>query len=221
VEIRVADDGTGMPSEIQGRIFEPFFTTKSADEGTGLGLAMVRTFVERSGGAICVESAPGEGTRFTLRFPVTGQAGTGRPGDSRGTPQRSPAPPPRVVLLVENDELVRRSAERILEDAGHRVIAACSAADAALALCEHSLDEIDVVVTDIVMPGMSGTELADVLTQRRPEISVVLMSGHADPDQSALDSRRHELNVLAKPFTPESLLERVERSRPAGARGVD
>lgn len=206
--IRVCDTGTGMTQEVMARIFEPFFTTKRPGEGTGLGLANVYGIVKQSGGFIFVDSAPGEGTRFTLYFPI-----------HRGEEPRRPDPqaessPPRngqgVVLLVEDEAPVRTFASRALRMRGFTVIEAESAEDALKRLDDPAL-EVDVFVTDVVMPGMDGPSWVRKALEDRPNVRVIFVSGYAE-DSLAEDQLRIPNSVfLPKPFSLNDLTATVHR----------
>nr|WP_259444883.1 ATP-binding protein [Neotabrizicola shimadae] len=206
--IRVCDTGTGMSQEVMARIFEPFFTTKRPGEGTGLGLANVYGIVKQSGGFIFVDSTPGEGTCFTLYFPL-----------HRGEePRRAEAPaetaPPRigqgVVLLVEDEAPVRTFASRALRMRGFTVIEAASAEDALKRLDDPAL-EVDVFVTDVVMPGMDGPSWVRKALEDRPNVRVIFVSGYAE-DSLAEDQLRIPNSVfLPKPFSLNDLTTTVHR----------
>lgn len=197
----ITDSGSGMTEEVQARIFEPFFTTKAPGKGTGLGLASVRVIVRQCGGDITVRSAPGNGSTFTMFLPLergsttllpTAQANRTLPGGSE------------TILLVEDEESVRAVARRILEKRGYRVLTARRAEDA-LTMEEKFTGAIDLLLTDIMMPGMNGSQLAGAMRARRPVIPVLYMSGYADKSVFGgypLDESQH---FLHKPFTAESL----------------
>jgi len=204
VLLEVADTGHGMDAATRGRIFEPFFTTKEIGKGTGLGLATVHGIVEQSGGRIEVESELGRGTVFRISFPTA--AGRPSPAD--------PADPPpphggsESILLVEDEATVRELASRILRGAGYRVLAAANA-DEALALSERAGSGVDLLLTDVVMPGMSGRELAEELARRRAFRAVVFMSGYTVDPLIVGVRASTEAGFLAKPFTPDDLLRIV------------
>lgn len=207
--IRVIDTGTGMTPEVMARIFEPFFTTKRPGEGTGLGLATVYGIVKQSGGFIFVDSTPGEGTQFTLYFPI-----------HRGEDPQRPEPPaeavaaPRagqgVVLLVEDEAPVRTFASRALRMRGFTVIEAASAEDALKRLDDPAL-EVDVFVTDVVMPGMDGPSWVRKALEDRPNVRVIFVSGYAE-DSLAEDQLRIPNSIfLPKPFSLNDLTATVHR----------
>jgi CheY-like chemotaxis protein len=214
IEVTVEDEGTGMAPEVAGRAFEPFFTTKDPGEGTGLGLATVHGIVTDSGGEIAIDSRPGAGTvvRFTLPAAEVPAAPPGAgpavddPGDTGGG---------AVVLVVEDQDPVRRQAVRMLEKHGYRVRQAASGEEAL-----SDWEPVDLLVTDVVMPGMTGHELAQAAGERQPGLRVVFMSGHTE-DVVVLDGARDgEIAFVQKPFTRAGLLGAVARAleAPAAAR---
>jgi len=212
--LSIGDDGKGMDEAVRGRIFEPFFTTKPAGRGTGLGLATVHGIVHQSDGAIRVESHPGRGTLVSVYLPEADPSQVARVAQAPLVP--SPQSREGRVLLVEDDASVRRLSRRALEVAGFQVLEA-EGGEQALRLAAD--DAPDVVVTDIVMPGMSGLELADRLAARHPGVPVLFVSGYAEDaaeNRLALSTGRE---LLGKPFRPQQLVEHVRRlleSRPRG-----
>ncbi len=179
-------------------IFEPFFTTKAVGEGTGLGLATVQGIVEQSGGHIEVRST-GQGTTFVVSLPaIAADEGAPPPDDASAGPGRV-----RTVLVVEDDDHVRRLVTTTLERAGFTVL---EAADGAAALAVAETHTIDLLLTDVVMPGIDGRELANRLVADHPGLDVVLMSGYAiDPADPALSA----FPLIEKPFLPRELLRRL------------
>ncbi len=215
VRISVADTGIGMDETTKARIFDPFYTTKLDGQGTGFGLSTVFGIVAQSGGQVQVESAPGEGSTFHVDLPrVVGRSRAAKPpGDE---PLR---PGSGAILLAEDDPAVRLFARRSLELAGYTVFAAAGAEDAIKA-SEHWNASIEVLVTDVVMPGMHGHELAALIRETRPGIGIVLMSGYTD---HAL-GRGTELGViefLNKPFTAAALSQAVGRAADAAHHAAD
>jgi len=199
--LTVRDTGTGMDQETLRRAFEPFFTTKEIGQGTGLGLSVVHGIVSQSGGQIHAESAPDAGTAFVLRFPVVG-AKSALP-DFSGTATSPEAG--AVVLVVEDDEVVRRMTARALNEAGYTTMEA-EDGRAALDLI-GTRDRLDLVVTDLGMPRMDGNQLARRLRADRPDLPVLLISGHVHEDPSVEGEEPWPL--LRKPFPPEELVHRV------------
>jgi two-component system, cell cycle sensor histidine kinase and response regulator CckA len=204
VRITAADDGTGMPAEVRERAFEPFFTTKEAGEGTGLGLATVHGVVTDAGGTVDIRSEVGAGTVVTIFLPAATE-GVVAPEEPALPADRAPGG--ASVLVVEDQDPVRRQARRILEDHSYSVREAASA-DEAL----EGWEPVDVLVTDVVMPGMSGQQLAEQARERAPDLRVVFMSGHTD-DVFVRDGARHgDIAFVQKPFTRDSLLRAVEEA---------
>jgi PAS domain S-box-containing protein len=204
VELRVSDTGTGIDPEIAVRIFEPFFTTKPKGQGTGLGLATVYGIVTQAGGSIVMNSAPGAGTAFTMLFPATDEE------------LIEPEPlPPRVrtrggetVLVVEDEDALREVTCRILTRNGYRVLTAASGPEA-LKLAEHRPDPIHLLLSDVIMPHMLGTELAATMRELRPECRVLYMSGYAQPILATQGTLAPGLTLVEKPFSELDLLQWV------------
>ena len=208
VRISVTDTGTGMNEETRARIFDPFFTTKSLGKGTGLGLSTVFGIVTQSGGQVHVETALGEGSTFHIDLPCIEASAAPRP---RLVPTEATSRRSWVVLLVEDDSAVREFARRTLESAGHRVLAA-SEAEQALRASERWSERIDVLVTDLVMPGIHGTELAAKIAASRPDIGVVFVSGYDEDAVGHGDEIAAVGDFLPKPFTVEALRKAVDRA---------
>jgi two-component system cell cycle sensor histidine kinase/response regulator CckA len=206
VLLRVSDTGTGMDEGTRERIFEPFFTTKPRGEGTGLGLANVYGIVARMGGTIAVDSTPGEGTTFTVTTPasVTARPEEGTSSDVQGGTARVAR-----VLVVDDEEAVRRVAGATLSRAGHEPILAADGNEALGLLTERA--PIDLLITDLEMPGMNGLELAKLARATCPGLGVLFISGYPDRVLStATDTGA--IDLLEKPFSPMILLERVARA---------
>ena len=201
IELEVADTGIGMDEETQAQIFEPFFTTRSA--GTGLGLASVYGIVSQSGGTITVESRVGEGSSFRVRLPADSE----RPARAEPAPLRVNASGSETILLVEDEDVVRALARRVLERCGYTVLA-CANGSEAIELAERDPRPIDLLLTDVVMPGLRGPEVAARVSATRPEIQVLYMSGYAD---GALlgDAATDESALIEKPFAVDALARRV------------
>ena len=205
VELSVRDNGVGMDEATQARIFEPFFTTKEPDKGTGLGLATVYGIVTQTGGRIEVESQLGAGTTFHILLPTTKErAGT----DCGETPVPIKAVTGETVLLVEDDHNVRNLAHTVLEGEGYRVLQA-SDGQQALQVCQQHSGPLPLVVTDMVMPSMSGPELVDRLRQHHPQVRVLFISGYAREALAELGPIGEDAGYLHKPFLPRELVQAV------------
>ncbi len=217
VVLTVRDTGHGMSPEVQAHIFEPFFTTREPGKGTGLGLSTVYGIVRQSGGAIACQSAPGQGACFTVYLP--GSAGS--PARLEGVTRV--APPGRGrVLVVEDDASVRSLVRRILHGRGYAVVEA-SDGPGALELLSLDARAVDVVLTDVVMPEMSGPALAQRIRVLRPELPILFMSGYPGEEVMRRGLAHRDVPVLQKPFTPHELAEAVRRlldREPALARGA-
>ena len=201
VVISVTDTGTGIPRENLERIFDPFFTTK--DDGTGLGLATCWGLVEQAGGALTVYSELAQGTTFRVYLPIANGAEVGE----RAFPPPAAAHGERV-LVVEDEEMVRTLLARVLREHGYKVVEAGTAAEALL-LVEDIGEELDLIVTDVIMPRMSGVELADRIRRRFPRMRALFVSGFAPRSLERRGLGQDDLPVLTKPFTPDSLLRAV------------
>jgi len=206
VLLSVADTGMGMDAETQARIFEPFFTTKEVGKGTGLGLATVYGVVRQSGGHIWVYSEVGQGTTFKIYLPRVGQTTRAQqpsvaPADSwRGS---------ETILLVEDEEALRGLTRSLLEDSGYTVLEA-GLPEAATEIALRHAGPIHLLLSDMVMPGMTGRDLAATLAPIRPEMKVVYMSGYTGFTHSGLADS--EIALLAKPFTRETLLRKLRET---------
>jgi len=210
VQLTVTDTGVGMNDETRRRLFEPFFTTKEAGKGTGLGLATVYGIVKQSGGAIDVESAPGKGASFKLYFPRS----TGTPGARRDSGHRDSwgrGLEGLNILLVEDEPALRNAFSRMLTRLKCKVSIAANGADA-LEIVERGDIMPDLLITDTVIPGIGGNELAKRLTTALPKLKVLRMSGYADPEISKAESSESLGAFVQKPFTLPELAQAVERA---------
>jgi two-component system, cell cycle sensor histidine kinase and response regulator CckA len=205
VRLQVEDTGEGMDAETLERIFEPFFTTKGRGRGTGLGLPTVYGVVTQSGGHITVASTPGDGSRFDVHLPAVTPAPT--PAPAVAAPGPAAATSSGTILLVEDDASVRSLAHRALERAGYTVLVAQDGLEA-VAVAEAHAEQLDVLVTDVVMPGMRGPDVARHLRLRQPDLRVLFMSGYAE-DALGPDGVLAFGSFLAKPFRTAELVARV------------
>jgi signal transduction histidine kinase/ActR/RegA family two-component response regulator len=204
VELAVADDGKGMGPEELRAIFEPFGGQQLGHAGGGLGLAMLYGFIRQSGGAVDVTSTPGNGARFRLLFPAAPQPAPAAPAAVPPVPERRDG----TVLLAEDEDALRRLVERVLERAGYSVLAARNGAEALARARQHD-GAIDLLVTDVVMPGLGGAELAEMLRARQPGLPVLFMSGYTDAEIAAGVGRVPGSRFIQKPFTMGDLLARA------------
>jgi two-component system, cell cycle sensor histidine kinase and response regulator CckA len=205
VALTVRDTGVGIDPANHARVFEPFFTTKEPGKGTGLGLSTVYGIVQQSGGHVAVESAPGEGAMFTVLLPrhLGGEPATASRVDRRRLPGGT-----ETLLLVEDEAAVRSSARRLLERQGYTVLEARHGGDA-LRIVEESGRQVDLVVTDLVMPEMGGKELAERLRAHRPGLKVLFMSGYTEKVIAAGGIMPPNTGFVEKPFTVEQLMRRL------------
>jgi two-component system, cell cycle sensor histidine kinase and response regulator CckA len=222
VILSLTDTGVGIDKQTQSQIFDPFFTTREIGKGTGLGLATVYGIARQSGGFVRVSSEPGSGATFKVALPTA----EGAPEEPSRAPSVGPdatvAPGSETVLLVEDDESVRRLVGRILKSHGYTVLEAATGS-AALQVCDTHEGEIHLVLSDTVMPGISGPELSDQLLARRPEVNLLFMSGYS---ARALRDRGRDADAafIQKPFTSDdlaraarTLLDSPEKPTPAGS----
>jgi hypothetical protein len=201
--ITVRDTGTGMTPDVEARVFEPFFTTKPLGQGTGLGLSTAYGIVKQSGGYIDVTTTLTVGTTFTVLLPSIvasqGPVSPPQPG-SLGTSK-----PSSTILLVEDDPGVRDAAKRMLTRGGFTVVETTNGAEA-IALWDRCADTIDVVLTDVVMPSMSGTDLVRALRSRQPGVRVIFMSGYTHGVLEIPEADKQSTRFLPKPFSAEQLV---------------
>lgn len=204
-QLVVSDTGTGIDTKVLPLIFDPFFTTKPQGEGSGLGLSTVYGIVKQSGGQIDVQSEIGRGTTFTITLPAAPPVPAREaPVDAQGL-QRSGG---EVILVVEDDDQVRTVVSKGLPRLGYEVLVTRNAEEA-LALSDKHLGRIDLLLTDVVMPGLSGPQLADRLTARRPETRVVFMSGYPEAQDPALGFSLDGRTYLQKPFALAELADKI------------
>jgi CheY-like chemotaxis protein len=235
VSLAVKDNGCGMDAETRARLFEPFFTTKKPGEGTGLGLATVQRIVSESGGMIEVESEPGRGTCIEVFLPaieasIMGSSVMGSSVMGSSITQSAiavsanQASPPvetprarelafetshKTILLVDDHAAARKSMQRFLLDAGYRILAAHSGKEALKVFAEHSA-EVDLLIADIMMPGMNGRELAETLVGQKPGLRVLLISGYEHaPVELAGGFAAGAVELVRKPFSGKALIKRV------------
>ncbi len=216
VRLSVTDTGHGIAPDAMPRIFEPFFTTKEVGKGSGLGLSTVYGVVKQSGGCVTVSSVPDKGATFGIYLPRASEL-----------PERkTPAPPvtasstgTETILLVEDEAIVRDLVCEILKESGYVVLSATSGADA-MKIIDEQADPIDLLITDVVMPEMSGPELANILRRARGEMSVLYMSGYTDDAVLVRQGLPENSAFIRKPYTPQQFLQKVRETLDAAPRRV-
>ena len=202
VLLAVTDTGCGMAPEVQARIFEPFFSTKS--DNTGLGLAVVDGIVKQNGGYLAVTSRPGLGTTFSIYLPAVEATSEGLPPK----PISGPLTGDDTILLVEDEDPVREVTALLLESLGYEVLQVSNAKDA-INLVENTRAKIDLLFTDVIMPGMSGRELVEALRLHDPGLKVLFQSGYTDDMVIRHGILRAEVAFLQKPFTVDALAKKI------------
>ncbi len=205
VAVSVTDDGCGIPTELQEAIFEPFYSTKGEHEGSGLGLATVYGIVRQNNGFIRLESSPGQGATFHILLPAFF---VDEPGDISMEIQQVPDSQQMTVLLVEDEVSILKLMKRVLERMGHRVLAT-SDPQVALDLARSSNDPIGLLITDVIMPGMNGLELAEVIRDLYPCVRILFMSGYTADVISRKGILEKEVNFLQKPFSSHQLTDKI------------
>jgi len=203
--LSVSDTGTGMDEETRRRIFEPFFTTKEAGKGTGLGLATVYGIVKQSGGYVFADSELGQGTTFTIYLPQVDQP---IKASSQVAPAEFP-PTSEVLLVVEDERAFRDLLHEGLQSKGYQVLVAANGVEA-LQIAEEYKGSIGVLITDVIMPKMSGPELAKDLKKVRPNTDVLYMSGYADDKLGHISESDGELTLIQKPFYIDDLVRKIQ-----------
>lgn len=203
VMLTVSDTGNGMDTDTQARVFEPFFTTKGPGKGTGLGLATVYGIVKQSDGSIWLDTEPGKGTTFIIYLPRVDDVDQEIVAGVQPVPDGS-----ETILLVEDEEQVRRIIKEVLEWQGYNVLSALNGEEA-LKLAEGQGTEIHLLLTDVVMPQMSGLELAERLITMRPQLKVLYMSGYTDDAMVRHGLLEETLKFIQKPFDPASVARKV------------
>jgi signal transduction histidine kinase/CheY-like chemotaxis protein len=205
VVMSVSDTGVGMDDDTRSRIFEPFFTTKEVGRGTGLGLSMVYGFVKQSGGNITVTSAPGKGSTFRIYLPLASGGAAWSPEATDGSIPESGS---ETILLVEDEATVRKFLHNVLVQVGYRVIEAVDGKHA-LEICGTLGEHIHLLLTDVMMANMGGRELATRLSEKRPGLKILFMSGYAEEVRPEGWEGRDGVDFLQKPFSPGMLAQRV------------
>jgi two-component system, cell cycle sensor histidine kinase and response regulator CckA len=205
VSLSLSDTGTGIPKEQLPHIFEPFFTTKKQGEGTGLGLAMVYGIVKQNGGFIKVYSEPGQGTTFRISLPQ-------HHGDTGAAPNEEveeiPQGQGQLILLVEDETVILEMNSRILQRLGYRVIASSSTSEA-IALAHQHREELQLLLTDIIMPEMNGYDLSQVILGDNPQLKVLFISGYTANVIARQGVLPEGMNFLQKPFMKRDLAKKL------------
>jgi len=212
VMIDVADTGVGMSPDILEKVFDPFFTTKPIGQGTGLGLSMIYGFAQQSGGEVRIDSTPGKGTSIKLYLPATSDGEMPEARIDTGTPFEGSG---QTVLVVEDDDAVRLLICEVLTDLSYRVIEA-EDADVAIRVLRDQ-GKIDLMVSDVGLPGMNGRQLADVARQHRPDLPVLFVTGYAENAATKASFLGTNMGMIGKPFAVEALASKInEMVNPVG-----
>ncbi len=205
IVVEVSDTGVGMTADVKERVFEPFFTTKPLGQGTGLGLSMIYGFVKQSRGTIDLQSTPGKGTTISLYLPKSPGA------DARDVPDNQAIAPRgdgQLVLVVEDDDQVRLLVSFLLEELGYVVV---TASDATVAMPHISaLDHVDLLITDVGLPGMNGRQLAELFRERHPAVPVLFMTGYAENAAVRSEFLGHRMSMITKPFALDAFGQAVK-----------
>lgn len=212
IMLSVSDTGTGMSDEVKKHLFEPFFTTKPRGQGTGLGLSMVYGIVRQNGGTIEVYSVEGKGTSFKMYFPL---AGIGVLTETDTCGDESSLAGNETVLLVEDNPMVLGFAENVLEQAGYSVRSAVRGEEL-LAIDDNVISTADILITDVILPGINGTELAAEIKKRNPGISVLYTSGYTEDFAVKHEIRQNGMEFIGKPYSAHTLLRRIRDMLDAG-----
>ncbi len=210
VVLTVSDDGVGMDPETLALIFEPFFTTKDVGSGTGLGLATVYGIIKQNHGFIFADSCPGKGTTFTIYLPQVAQEAVATTSTGTEPKEAAPGGCGETVLLTEDEGSLRRTCRLFLERLGYKVLVA-ETADEALEIAERYPGDIHMLLTDVVMPGMDGTQLARLISSTRPGLRVLLMSGYGADAVAERGMLEQGMAFIAKPFTRDELAREVRQ----------
>jgi CheY-like chemotaxis protein len=205
VMLAVADNGSGMDSEVQSHLFEPFYSTKAKEKGTGLGLSIVYGIVKQAGGSITVKSQLGQGTIFQIFLPEIFHEDGPRESAKRA---EQIARGSETILLVEDEETVRRLVGKVLRASGYTVVEA-SSGEEAVQICRRFPDPIHLVITDMIMPGMNGCALAERLRQSSPELKVLYISGYTENILNLYGPLGKATAFLQKPFPPAVLTQKL------------
>ena len=206
VSLVVKDSGVGMDEEVKRKLFDPFFTTKDTGKGTGLGLSICYGIIKQAGGHIEVTSGVNNGTTFSICLPTSTKAAPAQPKDQEREPLSNGN---ETVLLAEDEPMIRSMCTRLLFDNGYQVLEAANGEEALRLAQKHPAGSIDILVTDVVMPRMSGIELARCLGESRPDIKILITSGYTDEAPIFEGSMNANIPYLQKPFMPSDLLRKV------------